>query len=311
MKISAEVISHSTANGIDLVTLQLKAPKFLDAEFEKHRMLSSNSSSDRAIPFNKMCDRGYFLPQDVRVNESGMQGSQIMSDEDVAKFHEDLIKLHGYTTDILLSWNKVHKQHLNRYLLGFTWQDKVVTATEWNNFYNLRIHEAADPAMYELARVMKAAQDESVPQELEVGEWHLPYVDWKIMDLISIVNGKEMKLDIEVAKKCSAARCARVSYLKHDKSDPSVEEDIELYNMLVTRPFTDKRGNTFSTDDPIHASPTEHSATPMQEPRGWECIPNKAWMQTDSYKGVTHIDMSGDAWSGNFKGWIQARQLIS
>ena len=57
MKISAKIILDSVSNNIRLTTMQLKAPKFLDAEFEKHRMLSSNSSSDRAIPLEKMLSR--------------------------------------------------------------------------------------------------------------------------------------------------------------------------------------------------------------------------------------------------------------
>ena len=90
-EIYAKVVADSVANGIRLTTLQIKAPKFIDAEFEKHRMLSSNSSSDRAIPFTKLADRPYFLPLDVRLNQSGMQGIEVMSDDEVAKFHEDCL----------------------------------------------------------------------------------------------------------------------------------------------------------------------------------------------------------------------------
>ena len=49
--IEAKIILDSiSTHGIRLTTIQTKAPKFLDAEFEKHRMISSNSSSDRALP---------------------------------------------------------------------------------------------------------------------------------------------------------------------------------------------------------------------------------------------------------------------
>ena len=70
--IYAKVVAASIANDIPIYTLETKAPKFIDAEFEKHRMLSSNSSSSRAIPFKNL-DEVYF-PFDVRENQKGMQG---------------------------------------------------------------------------------------------------------------------------------------------------------------------------------------------------------------------------------------------
>ena len=78
--------------------------------------------------------------------------------------------------------------------------------------------------------------------------------------------------DIELLLKLSAARCARVSYLTHDGKEPSIEKDVELYDRLV--------GSV-----PLHASPIEHQATPMGEG-------------------------SQDLWSGNFRGWMQHRQIV-
>jgi hypothetical protein len=83
------------------------------------------------------------------------------------------------------------------------------------------------------------------------------------------------------ALKCSAARCARVSYLTHTGKTPNIEDDLELFNQLVTRPYTDKRGNVLTENDPIHASPVEHIATPAN---------------SETYP------------SNNFRGWIQWRQ---
>jgi hypothetical protein len=91
--------------------------------------------------------------------------------------------------------------------------------------------------------------------------------------------------------------------MKHDKSSPSVSEDIDLYNALVTRPYTMKNGMHLPENDPIHASPAEHVATPMEVINWW--IDEGAWEE-----GVSHIDRRGDMWSGNFKGWLQYRQLI-
>lgn len=282
----AKVITHSVANEIQLITLQTKAPKFLDAEVEKHKMISSNSSSDRAIPLTKMLEKEYFLPTDVRLNQAGMQGNSKL--EQTEEFYEDLHKLYGKISETLLKWKHVHKQHLNRYLLGYSYQNKVLTATKeiWDSFLKLRLHKDADPAMYQLAEAIKNAIDNSTPVSLSEGEWHLPYVT-------------EKGTDIEIALKMSAARCARTSYMKHDNTSPSIEEDLDLYNMLVTRPYTDKRGNTFTTEDPGHWSPLTHQATP---------IPKTS--STQWPEGVSHIDRNGKMWSANFMGWIQYRKIV-
>ena len=84
----------------------------------------------------------------------------------------------------------------------------------------------------------------------------------------------------DVARKVSAARCCRVSYLKHDGSASSIEEDIALCDRLAG-------------SRPIHASPFEHQATPDRrvDDDGHQC-----WLMPENH--------------GNLRGWIQNRKLI-
>lgn len=280
MNINAKIISDSISNDIRLCTLSMKAPKFLDAEFEKHRMISSNSSSDRAIPILKALDNGYFLPEDIRLNQSGMQGDLLLDEDSKEAFWNDLKELYGYTSNILLRWDKVHKQHLNRYLMGFAWQNKISTATEWDNFFYLRLDKGSDPAMQKLAKCMKEAMYGNIPNKLEHGEWHLPY--WKDTYITHAMNiGDKIK--------CSVARCARVSYNNHDNSTPNINKDILLAIKLL---------------EAGHMSCFEHQATSMKINNGWES-PYYTWPD-----GITHQDKDGVFWSGNFRGFIQYRQLI-
>jgi hypothetical protein len=75
--------------------------------------------------------------------------------------------------------------------------------------------------------------------------------------------------------------------------DDSLEKAVKIYDMLVTM-------------TPVHASPFEHIATPMEVPENlesWEW----AW---EDVSGITHVDKVGDYWSGNLKGWIQYRHLL-
>ena len=168
-----------------------------------------------------------------------------------------------------------HKQIVNRILEPYQWIHVVVTSTEWDNFFNLRDHSAAQPEIQQLAHLMKEHMEKSEPEMLIIGEWHLPYVtDQEVQDFIYTNSFNN-------ALKCSAARCARVSYLTHTGKTPNIEDDLELFNQLVTRPYTDKRGNVLTENDPIHASPVEHIATPAN---------------SETYP------------SNNFRGWIQWRQ---
>lgn len=247
---------------------------------EKHRMLSSNSSSSRAIPFSRLVEEATFLPFDIRANGKGMQNVQSISEEERNSFSCDIIQLRDDAIGLMeLHEPFVHKQHINRYMEPWSWQKKIVTGTEWSNFFHLRLAEGAQPEIQELARCMKAAMEQITPKELNPGDWHLPYVT--------------EKLDEDTALKCSVARCARVSYMTHDNVAPSAEKDIDLYNMLL---------------ESEHMSPFEHQAVPMDVQQ----LNSASWNYTRAFwePGITHMDFSGRFWSGNFRGFIQYRQLV-
>ena len=69
-----------------------------------------------------------------------------------------------------------HKQVVNRILEPFAHINVLVTATEWDNFFELRDHKDADPSIKALAVALKEAFAESTPQLLQPGEWHLPFI---------------------------------------------------------------------------------------------------------------------------------------
>lgn len=56
-KISAEIVAHSTNQfGDELISVLCTFPRIILAEVNTHRMLSKNTSSSRAIPFEKMVE---------------------------------------------------------------------------------------------------------------------------------------------------------------------------------------------------------------------------------------------------------------
>lgn len=228
-------------NGIRLTTLQLRYWRGIHAEFMTHRVFSRNASSSRAIPIKTMLKQVWNDPAGPihwGANQAGMQAHNELTGFK-KWFTQKTWSLAGKTMCCFV-WlaDKIaspHKQTLNRLLEPWQYISVIVTATEWSNFFNLRIHPDAQPEIQELASAMKKAMDESNPVKRL---YHLPYILEE-----NIIN--EELLDINI--KLSIARCARVSYLTHDGNKPSIVNDINLYTRLVG-------------SEPIHASPTEHQA---------------------------------------------------
>lgn len=239
-----KIITDSTneSKTTRLTTFQLKYPRFFHSEFLTHRVFSRNASSSRAIPIKKMIEmveKTPAMPIEWGKNQKGMQSKELLSPDKA----NEAIKLwveasrHACAYAQALETLGAHKQIANRILEPFQWISVIVTATDFKNFFELRAHEDAQPEFRHLAQMMKEAYDASVPDVLEVEEYHLPYIK----------DEEYLKFSILDLAKMSAARCARVSYLTHDGQEPSPEKDFELYERLV--------GSM-----PMHCSPVEHQA---------------------------------------------------
>lgn len=276
--------SESSEDGTRLITFELRYPRFIHAELMTHRVFSRNASSSRAIPVNNMIeqvDRDYAMPIHWGKNQKGMQASEEIGDVDYAKSLWKQAKNAMVDTAGLMRDFGLHKQVVNRILEPFQYINVVVTATEWDNFFELRDHPDAQPEIQMLARTMQQAMDLSDPVVLNPGEWHLPYID------------SSEELTLEEAMKCSTARCARVSYVTFDMKPPTKENDFRLFDQLIT-------------SEPQHASPAEHQATPMS---GNGALKD-AIMPSTWEPGITHMDRDFGLWSGNLRSWIQHRQII-
>lgn len=287
--ISAKVIEDSiTLCDQRLITLELTAPKFIDAEFCKHRMLSSNSSSSRAIPFKRTLNRDVFIPINIRLNESGMQGYKQVDYIDKTYFTALAEMIYESSVDVCKIMDTeidLHKQHINRYLEAFQIQRKVATGhiDEWKYFLSLRDAPNADPAIQDLARKIRKAIDNSTSNLLNDEEWHIPY--------LSEVEKKNLNLKEKLYH--SVSRVARVSYDNFDGELSTIEQDEKLYNFLL---------------ESRHMTPFEAQAKPLVAYADM----SKSIEETFSSlpKGATHITKEGKIYSGNFHGFVQYRQLL-
>ncbi len=224
--------------GTRLTTMEVELPRIVLAEFNTHRVFSRNSASSRAIPIEKMLKRVQedpYIPETWGKNGKGMQAKEVLNEEESKNAEFEWLQARdlAVVSAKKLLERGVHKQTTNRLLEPFMWHTIIVTATEWSNFFHLRCHPDAHPAIRRTAEAMQVALYESTPKLIQPGGWHLPLVDER--DEGETI-GNRVKL--------SSARCARISYLTHDGvREPS--KDIELHDKLL-------QGG--------HMSPFEHPA---------------------------------------------------
>ncbi|MBT9160534.1 MAG: Thymidylate synthase ThyX [Dehalococcoidia bacterium] len=302
MPTTAKIIADSISpQGVRLTTFELEFPRIILAEFNTHRMFSRNAASTRAIPIKQQLEYivngNLFIPTPFTEAQKGMVSNEPAYDQESAaeNWYEVLDAVDRATTR--LADLGVHKQHAGRLLEPFTYIKVVCSATEFSNFWWLRDHQDAQPEMQELARSMLVAYLASNPRVLEQGEWHVPYYGdgaWAASSVDSSVDDRGNTLADAIA--ISASCCAQVSYRK---SDDSLEKARDIYKRLVE-------------SLPPHMSPFEHQATPMHVPKREApvFVARGDNIETLDTKGTTHYDRFGWAWSGNFCGWVQHRQLI-
>lgn len=269
--ISAKIIEDSVSpDNVRITTFELRYPRFVHSEFMTHRVFSRNAASSRAIPVAKMRAQVWNDPASPihwGANQRGMQASAELTGLKLWA-GKKLWSAAGKAAcgfSWLLEKLGAHKQWANRILEPWQFITVVMTTTELDNFFELRHHEDAQPEIHELAVVMRHAYllNEPVKRGTDrrrVENWHLPYVTAYERDSYPLADLRKM----------STARCARTSYLTHDKANPEHKADVFLHDRLVA-------------SRPIHASPTEHQAHP-------------SWKH--------------DKFFGNLRGWVQYRKYI-
>lgn len=205
---------------------------FLANGITVHNCFSRNASSSRAVPVERTIQNilnDPWVPSDVYKNCKGMQGKDIVNEDDYDIFCEEWQDAAFKAIEVAHKMidNGFHKQHINRILEPFTKIKVIVTATEWDNFFKLRLSPDADPEIQHLAKAIKMAMDAVSNTYIYInahGGRTLPYVNFDEMDAID---------DLRILTLISAARCARVSYLNHDGSKPDILKDLALAKRLI------------------------------------------------------------------------------
>jgi hypothetical protein len=279
----AKVILDSVSpEGIRLTTVQVRFWRPMLPELNTHRAISKNAGSSRARPSKAIIDQvrnDPWGPIHWGKNQAGMQAREELPTDDkyeaVDSWRAAAYEAADYAEYIL--GIGVHKQIVNRLLEPFTYVDVLLTATDWANFFALRLHEDAQPEMQDLAQAIKDAMDASVPTLLQPGEWHLPYVTdedrREALATFSVASGWA----IDRLKRLSVSRNAKISYTAFDGTVEPIEKELDRFRRLIE-------------SEPMHSSPAEHPATPDERNA------DGSWKNPHRH--------------GNLTGWIQLRKTL-
>lgn len=304
--IKATIIADSVSAHTNqrITTFELEYPRFIHSELMTHRQFSRNASSSRAIPIDKMIEQvqnNPAMPIHWGANQSGMQAEKELSFIQKELANSLWVKAKNNAVAVATEMKKIglHKQVVNRVLEPFQMMKTLVTATSFDNFFNLRCHKDAQPEIKQLADLMYQAMQESKPEVLKAGEWHTPYIKHSRKDngeiIYSIIgNMKDTQgnlieptiqfLPLELAIKVSCSCSAQVSYRKNDAG---IEKALAIYDKLVN-------------SEPVHASAFEHCATPI----------DLSDVAVHGITGSYHLNDNPVLVSGNFTNWVQYRHLI-
>lgn len=285
--ITATIIADSISEeGQRITTFELEYPRIIHSELMTHRAFSRNAASSRAIPITRateLVSDWSLKPIRWGLKQAGM----VAKDQDIRypwladivwEIHQKVSIFTAKTLDRI----GVHKQWAGRPLETHQLIKVIVTATTFDNFFYLRYHADAQPEIRELARVMWECFEKSTPRKLLVGQWHTPYYEGGFWT-------DQSPDTLEDALAISGSCCAQVSYRR---LDATLAKARDIFKRLIE-------------SKPAHASPVEHTATPVKR---------LTTLPTKMPEGITQfsigIDGKFDLWSGNFMNWIQHRHLI-
>lgn len=243
MEVKILLDSINPYTGTRLTTLHCVYPQFIHQQVLTHRAFSRNSSSLRAISFNRAVDEFEIVYPTWTEEKKGMKGEVVTDYRTILQADLMVMRMHQLVTEGCQKLHElgIHHQDINNYLRPFQNIHTVITATDWDNFFEQRLHESTKPDMQKLAQLIYKALEESEPVE---ASYHIPILEDFMLSDIELDTSN---YSFEELKLISAARLARISYFKWS-DDPN--KDLELAKKLLK----DK-----------HLSPFEHIAFAQEQ----------------------------------------------
>ncbi len=344
VKIIADSVDH---RGNRITSYLAKYTQTIAKEVLRHRMFSFSSSSMRAIPFDKVIadlNKEFFSPIAWQKVHKGMQGNEYFTDpihiEQLNDNWQDAMYNAMNVAEDMSDNGGATKQLCNRLLEPFGYVTMLITATEYDNFFELRCPRyeltdgeicfsrkdalafscgGEDPKFYEKVKdftdvewlEINQSMAEIHIQELAEAMWdarrwttpkHLNAGEWHIP------FGDQMH-EIEIAKMAS-----RLEY----KLPYGITSKITFIKLMVSAARCARLSyNTFDGEidynkdiklafmlaEDKHWSPFEHSA---------QCMLDKEYSMflrsfIDRLTGNIFLQ---EGWLANFRGFKQFRQIL-
>jgi thymidylate synthase ThyX len=347
--IQAKVIADSLSpSGDRLTTLEVVMPRYILAEFNTHRILSKNSASSRAIPFNKMVQsvqNNVFIPYAWQKDHKGMQGNEYFTDKRDIDF---LISNHLYGKDIAIqiaTHEHEHgstKQNANRKLEPYMYHKVLVSGTEWENFFNLRcpMYESTDSKE---TKYFKSRKDWCSyhtghgikPEDWTIVEWlkinkgqadiHMMFLAEAVWDAMNESVPKELKegewhipysVDVRDENQVKQFSDLKRKNLVKDGLEAQCKISVARCARLSYQTLGDNPEINYEKDLELyevlsksgHWSPFEHVAKVMTGDEYLEW--NKGKLEWSEDKLGYNIIEETIGWCRNFRGFIQYRELL-
>lgn len=344
-QIHAEIVGHSLSpQGDELISVLCTFPRIILAEVNTHRMLSKNTSSSRAIPFNKMVEavqENPFIPIAWQRDHKGMQGSEYLVDE---KDIEYAIGTWLHQKDraiedakILNSGANVTKQLCNRLLEPFMWTTMLITGSKegWQNFFKLRCPDYEVftlSGLYNVKSCKEARELALYPDEFKTFEIALQHnkgqAEIHIMDLAEKIYDC---IQESVPKQLKAGEW-HVPFIDRFESYSDKEDgsDFDLNDIKISVALAARTSYTVVEDEKEldyskmielhdrliemrHDSPMEHCARAMSDDEYYSYVKGTVDAKIDAdgfinIEGHTNLNVFG--WCNNLKGFIPYRYFI-
>jgi len=328
---NCEIIADSKNQfGDRITTFVVTYPRIIHAEMCRHRMFSRNTASSRAIPTKKMfqyVEEDPFIPIAWQKNHKGMQGKEYVTDgEEIEKreYHWLKARDHALEQARTLAEMGTTKQLINRLLEPFQWSTEIITATELENFFQLRCPQYHTPVSgegYYFRSKADCIANHSNPDNLEKmaymsdldwlqinespAEIHIQKIAEMMWDAYNESKPKQLNpgewhvpfgdnLDFDTIDELS----------KEQGSSQEIEIKIATARCARVSYINYEGGDDYKKDLDLHdrlyqdnhASPFEHCARAMSRKE-----------REQLYTIVK--DFPDDGWCRNFKGFIQYRDV--
>ena len=342
-KISATIVADSiNEQGDRLTSVLVTMPRIILSEMNTHRMLSKNTSSSRAIPFNKMVESvqdNPFIPIAWQEDHKGMQGVKYLETGFSMQAHQEWLIARDYAISIATQMNKstyVTKQLCNRLLEPFMWTTMLITGPKsgWDNFFHLRC-PSYELGIKDQSTYFKSKKDYQEFLKLNGFNYQISDENWKFL------NQGQAEIHMMALAECvwDAYNESTPKQLKAGEWHiPFVDKIVELYHDLTleeqVKVSVGMAANTSYTivgDGSIitlekanrihdkckelnHSSVFEHCARAMSDEEHNSYLKGVIELididEPEYNGGIYEPKFSEKGWCNNFKGFISYRYFI-